>query len=192
MNTMEPSTASQHAQKETTMKDLSFDVELTWSAPGRQGAGQIQTDDLVLELSGPKSMGGLGTGTNPEELLVCAVSSCYTATLFAVLRRAQLPVDSLAVAASGTVTGFPTATRFARIVVTPTIIGGDIARQSEYEAAASLAHDRCFIGHTLAPEVVYEVGSVHVQGDLALAPTPGQRLPGSEDAGERPSGSRAA
>jgi len=174
------------------MRDLSFDVELSWSATGRQGAGQIETDDLVLELSGPKSMGGRGTGTNPEELLVCAVSSCYTATLFAVLRRAQLPVDSLAVAGSGTVTGFPTATRFARIVVTPTIVGGDIARQSEYEAAASVAHARCFIGQTLAPEVAYEVGSVQVRGDVAPAPTPEQPLPGSEDVGERASGSRAA
>ncbi len=137
-------------------------------------------------------MGGRGTGTNPEELLVCAVSSCYTATLFAVLRRAQLPVDSLAVAASGTVTGFPTATRFARIVVTPTIIGGDIARQSEYEAAASLAHNRCFIGRTLAPDVAYEVGSVHIRGGLVRAPTSERSLPGSEDAGESSSRCRAA
>ena len=172
------------------MRDLSFDVALTWSGTGLEGAGQIQTDDVALQLSGPESMGGRGVGTNPKELLVCAVSSCYAATLFAGLRRAQLPVDSLAVAASGTVTGFPAATRFARIVVTPTSIGGDIARQPEYKAAASLAHDRCFIGRTLAPEVVYEVGSVHVRGDLALAPTPDQPLAGSEDAGERPSGSR--
>src|SRR5205085_4490688 len=104
-------------QRETAMRDLSFDVELSWSATGRQGAGQIQTDDLALDLSGPKSMGGRGVGTNPEELLVCAVASCYTATLFAVLHRAKLPVESLAVGASGTVSGFPAATRFARIVV---------------------------------------------------------------------------
>jgi peroxiredoxin-like protein len=173
------------------MRDLSFDVELTWSGTGRQGAGQIQTDDLAVELSGPESMGGRGIGTNPEELLVCAVSSCYTATLFAVLRRAQLPVDSVAVNASGTVTGFPGDARFARIAVAPTVLGGDVARQPEYQAAASLAHDRCFIGRTLAPDVAYEVGSVHVRGDLAVAPTPDQPLPGSGD-GERPSGSRAA
>ena len=174
------------------MRDLSFDVELTWSGTGRQGAGKIQHDEVALELSGPESMGGRGVGTNPEELLVCAVSSCYTATLFAVLRRAQLPVESLTVSASGTVTGFPADTRFARIVVTPTIIGGDVARQPEYEAAASLAHDRCFIGHTLAPEVAYEVGSVNVQGDLCLAPTAEQPLLSSEAVGERPSGSRTA
>ena len=76
------------------MSDLSFDVELMWSETAGKGAGEIKTDDLVLELSGPESMGGRGVGTNPEELLVCAVSSCFTATLFGVLRRAQLPVDS--------------------------------------------------------------------------------------------------
>jgi hypothetical protein len=60
------------------MGDLSFDVELTWSGAGHEGAGRIQTDDVALDLSGPESMGGRGVGTNPEKLLVCAVSSCYT------------------------------------------------------------------------------------------------------------------
>src|SRR5689334_983706 len=84
---------------------------------------------------------GRGVGTNPEELLVSAVSSCYTATLFGVLNRAKLPVDSLVVKASGTVTGLPGRARFAGIVVTPTILGGDLVRQREYEAAARGAHD---------------------------------------------------
>jgi peroxiredoxin-like protein len=144
--------------------DLSFGVEVTWSGTGRAGAGELQTDDLVLELSAPESMGGRGVGTNPEELLVCAVSSCFTATLFAALRRTQLPVDSLGVGAIGTVTGFPGRARFARIVVSPTVIGGDVARQTAYEAAAAAAHERCFIGRSLDPEVAYEVGSVRVQG----------------------------
>ena len=151
------------------MDDLNFDVELSWVGAGRQGAGAIQTDDLLLELSAPEAMGGRGVGTNPEEMLVCAVSSCFTATLFGVLRHARLPVDSLMIRASGTVTGFPGHARFARIVVTPTILGGDGARQSEYEAAAGDAHDRCFIGHTLAPDVAYEVGSVEVRGDPVAA-----------------------
>lgn len=86
-----------------------------------------------------------------------------------VLRHARLPVGSLAIRASGTVTGFSGHVRFARIVVTPTILGGDSARQSEYEAAAADAHDRCFIGHTLAADVTYEVGSVEVRKDGVLA-----------------------
>ena len=144
------------------MNDLSFDAELRWAQTGRTGIGEIQADGLALELSGPKSMGGRGVGTNPEELLLCAVSSCYIATLFAVLRRAELPADSLAVNASGTVTGFPLHTRFAGVEVSPTILGGDADRQAEYEAAAVRARDRCFIGHALAADVSYEVGAVQV------------------------------
>jgi peroxiredoxin-like protein len=145
------------------MKDLSFDAELRWAQTGRTGIGEIQAEGLTLELSGPKSMGGRGVGTNPEELLVSAVSSCYIATLFAVLRRAELPAESLAVSASGTVTGFPLHTRFAGVEVAPTILGGDVARQAEYEAAAARARDRCFIGQALGTSVAYEVGAVSVR-----------------------------
>jgi peroxiredoxin-like protein len=152
------------------MGDLSFNAELRWSGTGRDGAGEVQADGLALELSGPKSMGGRGVGTNPEELLVCAVCSCYTATLFAVLRRVRLPVDSVVVAASGTVTGFPNQTRFASILVSPTILGGAAERQEEYEASAIFARKRCFIGNSLAPEVDYKVGSVTVQEEVALVP----------------------
>lgn len=144
------------------MPDLDFDIQLSWSGTGREGAGRISTDDLVLELSAPESMGGRGVGTNPEELLVSAVSSCYTATLFGVLKRSRLPVSSLTVEATGRVAGFPAEARFAGIVVNPTVLGGDPARQDEYEAAAEFAHDRCFIGRALAPDVDYEVGSVVV------------------------------
>ena len=102
------------------MKELSFEIELRWSGTGREGAGEIRTDDVTLELSAPESMGGRGVGTNPEELLVCAVSSCYAATLFGVLRRAKLPTDSVSVNAKGTVTGISGRVRFAGIVVSPT------------------------------------------------------------------------
>ena len=145
------------------MSDLDFDVQVAWSGTGREGLGRIDTDDLVLELSTPASMGGRGVGTNPEELLVSAVAACYTATLFGVLRRARLPVSSLAATARGTVTGFPGRARFERIAISPTIVGGDTRRRGEYEDAANLARDRCFIGATLAPEVAYEVGSVQIR-----------------------------
>lgn len=146
------------------MSDLDFDVQVSWSETGRSGAGRISTHDAVQELSTPASMGGRGAGTNPEELLVAAVSSCYTATLFGVLRRGRLPVSSVTVSARGTVTGFPGAARFERIMVSPTILEGDLSRRGEYEQAAQTAHERCFIGATLAAGVVYEVGPVEILG----------------------------
>lgn len=147
------------------MRELPFQVELEWSGSGRDGAGRIVTDDLQLELSAPASMGGRGVGTNPEELLVCAVASCYAATLVGVLRRTGLPAASVSIDARGTVTGYPDRARFERIVVSPTIIDGEPTRVHEYEQAASDAHDRCFIGRTIAGNVDYQVGWV------AVAPT---------------------
>lgn len=89
------------------MQELPFQVELEWSGSGRDGAGTIVTDYLELELSTPASMGGRGVGTNPEELLVCAVASCYAATLLGVLHRSGLPATSVKIDARGAVSGYP-------------------------------------------------------------------------------------
>jgi peroxiredoxin-like protein len=144
------------------MRELPFQVELEWTGSGRQGTGRIVTDDLELELSTPASMGGRGVGTNPEELLVCAVASCYAATLYGVLGRSGLPAESVSIDARGTVGGYPGQARFERIVVSPTIVGGDPERAHAYEQAAAAAHDRCFIGQTIAGTVDYQVGWVAV------------------------------
>lgn len=145
------------------MHELPFRVELEWAGRGREGAGRIVTDDLELELSTPESMGGRGAGTNPEELLVSAVGSCYIATLYGVLTRRELPVASISLEATGTVTGFPVKSNFERLVVSPTIAGGDAGRVHEYEQAAADARDRCFIGGVVKASVDYQVGVVAVE-----------------------------
>lgn len=145
------------------LSELRFEVELHWLGSGRNGAGRIVTDDLELEYSVPASMGGRDTGTNPEELLVCAVASCYSATLFGVLRHARLPAAEVRVGATGIVGGYPAEGRFERLTVSPTIVAGDPSRSAEYERAAEQAHERCFIGRTIAGNVDYQVGRVRVE-----------------------------
>jgi osmotically inducible protein OsmC len=147
----------------SAMSELRFEVGLEWSGSGREGAGRIVTDDIELEYSTPASMGGRGTGTNPEELLVCAVASCYSATLLGLLRHTGLPASAVRVEAVGTVGGYPARARFERLVVSPTIVGGDPARVGEYERVAETAHERCFIGRTIAGNVDYQVGWVAVE-----------------------------
>lgn len=149
------------------MSTLSFDVELRWTCDEEGGIGEIRTDNQVFDVSAPEAMGGRGIGTNPEELLVSAVSSCYTSTLFAVLQNARLPVDSLKVAAGGTVSDFPSHARFEKLIVSPTIEGGDPGRRSEYETAALRAHARCLIGRALGPGVTYALGPILVKGSGA-------------------------
>lgn len=151
------------------MSDLHFTVGLSWSGSGREGAGRIAGDGIELDYSVPASMGGRGTGTSPEQLLVSAVGSCYSATLLGVLRRAELPATEVHVAAEGVVTGYPGHARFERLTVSPTILGGDPARAYEYDRAAAAAHERCFIGNTIAGAVDYRVGRVAVDPARAAA-----------------------
>ena len=142
------------------MADLSFSSKLTWSA-GRQGPGVLETGGQNLQFSVPASMGGPGVGTSPEELLLSAVGSCFTATLAAILDSRRLPVQSFEVVAQGLVTQYPgPAAAISTIVVNPRFIGIESGREQEYQSAATTARERCFIGKHLRPQVGYHVGEV--------------------------------
>ena len=142
------------------MAELTFTSKLTWTG-GRLSHGRVEAGGEIFQFSVPASMGGLGAGTNPEELLMSAVGSCYTATLAAILEAGQLPTASLEVTVDGCVSDYPRRTaRFSTITVSPTFIGIESGRRADYESAASKARDRCFIGGNLGPQVAYKVGEV--------------------------------
>ncbi|MCL6598604.1 MAG: OsmC family protein [Alicyclobacillus macrosporangiidus] len=147
------------------MADLRFPVSLTWSGTGREGEGRLSVSGLTIACSAPEEMGGKGVGMSPEDLLISAVGSCYSATLFGLLTKRHLPVSRVTIEAEGTVTGYPLQSKFARLTVSPTIFGADMARRADYEAAARDARDRCFIGKTIAGNVEYTVGHVEVSAD---------------------------
>ena len=137
------------------MAELSFTSKLTWSE-GRLGTGVVETGGQSLQFSVPASMGGLGVGTSPEELLLSAVGSCYTATLAAILDSRRLSVQSFEVVVQGLVSQYPgPAAAVSSIVVNPRFIGIESGREKEYESAATTARERCFIGKHLGPQVSY-------------------------------------
>ena len=63
-----------------------FKVTTTWEG-GRESVGNTEGDVINSPISIPAGLGGNGTGTNPDELLVSAASSCYIISLAAVLER---------------------------------------------------------------------------------------------------------
>lgn len=146
------------------MADLTFEISAKWAGTGRTGEGRLTTGGKEITYSAPASMGGKGVGTSPEELLMSAVTACYSGTLFYGLQKAGLPVSTVDIRTQGVVEDYPGKARFARLVVHPTIAGGDPARKPEYEALAVEARDRCFIGKTVRASVQYEVGTVSVEG----------------------------
>lgn len=146
--------------------ELTFSATATWSGSGRRGEGRMRVSAHEILVSAPEQMGGKGTGTSPEELLLAAVCSCYSATLFRVLERHSLPIKELRVRAEGLVSDYPGAPRFARIVVHPVVLGGDTRHLSQYQEHAEEARDRCFIGQAIRGNVSYEVGQVSCETEV--------------------------
>ncbi len=142
--------------------DLVFHVNAEWAGVGKEGEGSMQIGDQRLPYSAPANMGGKGVGASPEELLLSAVTACYSGTLMRVLDQLHLPGDSIVIHTDGIVEGFPATAKFSHITVHPTIKGGDPMRQGEYENAVQTARDRCFIGRTVRDYLNYSVGHVTV------------------------------
>lgn len=142
------------------MGELTFESRLSWMGGG-ESRGRIEAGGEALSFSVPTSMGGVGVGTNPEELLVSAVGACYTATLASLLAGGRLPATALEVRATATVADYPgPSARVSAVTVHPTFVGPQSGREAEYEQAARKARERCFIGRHLASTVEYAVGDI--------------------------------
>lgn len=70
------------------MHQHDFKVKTSWQG-GRNNVGNVQGDILSENISIPASLGGVGIGTNPDEMLVSAASSCYIISLAATLMNVQ-------------------------------------------------------------------------------------------------------
>ncbi|MEG0908505.1 MAG: hypothetical protein RSI45_07215, partial [Lactococcus sp.] len=56
-----------------------FTSQINWPG-GRNAVGNLETTALNEAISIPSVMDGPGVGTNPDEMLLGAASTCYTIT----------------------------------------------------------------------------------------------------------------
>ena len=65
---------------------------------GREdGHGRSADGELDVPLRVPKEMGGVGGGTNPEELFAVGYAACFESALATVARRRHLDAGQLAI-----------------------------------------------------------------------------------------------
>ena len=84
------------------MGEHHFYLEAKW--PGlRNDVGEIQSANLITKVSIPPEMDGPGIGTNPDEMLLGAASTCYIITLAAMMERSHLEKVDLTMMSEGIV-----------------------------------------------------------------------------------------
>ena len=150
----------------TTDNIHTFEVRSTWQGT-RQGTGVLSGAAGNSEFAIPANLAGAGGArTNPEELLLSAVASCYSITLSLIAEKRRLPLTKVDVTASGQVERMANGgLKFISITLRPTLLlaGADEAQQSAALQAANRAEQHCVISNAIRGNV-----EVHVEPTLQL------------------------
>ena len=143
-----------------------FRVNSVWTGNGNGDGTLMAEDGRRLGYGRPPEMGGVPGRTNPEELLLGAVASCYSLTLAILVERRRLPVNKIEVAAEAEVVREPGGTlKYTAIHLRPriTLTGNDEAQQKAVLDFAQKAEVYCVISRavrgnveiTVTPEIVH-------------------------------------
>ncbi|WNS47084.1 OsmC family protein [Paenibacillus sp. MMS20-IR301] len=144
-----------------------FQLKAVWNG-GRNSEGHIEAGGLKSVISIPQEMGGPGTGTNPDEMLLGAAATCYLITLAAMLERSGITPLELTLASEATVDVTNNVFTYERIVHKPRIVLRAAAAASELEIAERLAHkaeQSCMISRAVAGNVSMETLPVVVTAE---------------------------
>lgn len=142
------------------MEKHSFQLSLNWEGP-RSGVGQLQSKNLQTQVSVPSELNGPGIGTNPEEMLLAAAATCYTATLAAMLGFNKIEQVALTIQSEATVSVAPSgALTYEKITHRPHIVlAADTLERTValVERMAKKAESSCMISKALAGNVELEL-----------------------------------
>ncbi|WP_042221335.1 OsmC family protein [Oceanobacillus manasiensis] len=136
-----------------------FNLKADWPG-GRNSEGFIEAGNLKTKISIPKEMDGPGIGTNPDEMLLGAASTCYIITLAAMIERSHLPLEHMELESVGHVDVTDGVITYKKIVHKPTVCLNTNATEREHVKLKKLvnkAEESCMISRAIKGNVVVEV-----------------------------------
>jgi len=123
---------------------------VAWWTSGRTGIAKADSAPNAIHFTAPPEFGGLEGRWTPEDLLLCAVASCFTATFHTIARYAKFEYTDLGVEAEAVVSRADSGYHFSGIVIRPNLT---IAHVQERERALELlqkAKALCLVSRALA------------------------------------------
>lgn len=141
------------------MTEHHFYLQANWPG-GRNSEGFIEAGNLKTKVSIPPEMNGPGIGTNPDEMLLGAASTCYVITLAAMIERDKLPLKDMSLESEGLVDVTNGVITYKKITHKPTVILKEGATAADYkslEKVIYLAEQSCMISRALRGNVDIEL-----------------------------------
>ncbi|MFF2289879.1 OsmC family protein [Peribacillus butanolivorans] len=138
-----------------------FHLSAEWPG-GRNDIGTIQSGNLQTQISVPTEMEGPGIGTNPDEMLLGAASTCYIITFAAMLERSKIEKVSLTMQSEALVDVTNGVFTYKKIIHRPTLVLASITSEKEAEKARKLAvkaESSCMISRAIKGNVEVELNA---------------------------------
>lgn len=129
---------------------------VAWWSSGRTGLAKAESAPNAIHFTAPPQFGGLEGRWTPEDLLLCAVASCYTTTFRALAEYSKLEYSDLGVDVEGSVSKAESGYQFDGIVIRPHLT---IAREEEQARALRIlqkAKAVCLVSKALSIEQKFE------------------------------------
>jgi peroxiredoxin-like protein len=149
---------------------------VAWWASGRTGFAKSDSAPNAIHFSAPPDFGGLDGRWTAEDLLLCAVASCYTTTFRALAENSKFEYTDLQVEAEGDIKRAETGYAFSTILIRAHVM---ITQEDERARAIKLLHKAqglCLVSRALSVAQKFEP---HVQvGELR--PETGHAVPISD------------
>ncbi|MFI8496774.1 OsmC family protein [Peribacillus butanolivorans] len=139
-----------------------FHLSAEWPG-GRNDIGTIQSGNLQTQISVPTEMEGPGIGTNPDEMLLGAASTCYIITFAAMLERSKIEKVSLTMQSEALVDVTNGVFTYKKIIHRPTLVLASITSEKEAEKARKLAvkaESSCMISRAIKGNVEVELNAI--------------------------------
>jgi len=143
--------------------------ELRESAPGRNGyrvtarwsfgkSGLVQSDSApnVIPFTAPPRFGGMEGRWTPEDLLLAAIASCYTATFCALAEYSKFRYVDLDVEARGDLRKADTGYSLTEIAICPRLTIGDGEEEQRALCLLHKAKAACLVSRLLSVEPAFK------------------------------------
>ena len=145
---------------------------VAWWASGRTGIAKSSSAPNAIHFTSPPAFGGLDGRWTPEDLLLCAVASCYTTTFRTLAEYSKFEYTDLQVEADGVINKGASGYSFGEVSIHANLT---ISQEEERVQASKLLHkakELCLVSRALSVEQKFEsrvqVGEPRVEASRPL------------------------
>jgi organic hydroperoxide reductase OsmC/OhrA len=149
---------------------------VAWWASGRTGIAKSSSAPNALHFTSPPAFGGMEGRWTPEDLLLCAIASCFTTTFRTLAEYSKFEYTDLQVEVGGGISKADTGYSFGEVLI---CVNLTIPQEEERARALKLLHKAkslCLVSRALSVEQKFEP-HVQVGGPPVEV---GQSLPASD------------